>query len=212
MNAQIDQKTRPISYWLDQMREQWQRAPAPEQEIAHDITEEGRRAAEFKRVCPEEFITPVDRQRLISQISFDRIASWNGEHPGPIAVGPTGTSKTRAAWSALGRLYVRQHKAFVWFPVRRLITQMSKYEQADLADECFHNWTFYEILFVDDLEKINWQFQSESEYLFSFYDWVYRCRRPCMTTTNMSRQWWADKMGDAFVRRVFDEAHHEVKF
>jgi hypothetical protein len=33
-----------------------------------------------------------------------------------------------------------------------------------------------------------------------------------ITTTNKDRQWWADKMGDAFARRLFDDAHFAVQF
>ena len=203
---------KPIEMWIKQMQAEWQRADLPDIEVPYSATDEGKRAAEFKRCCPEQFQVEIDRSQIFSAKAFDRVSAWNGSYPGPLCCGATGTSKTRAVWCALGHLYVRQNKAFTWFPVRRLITSMEWYEKESAAEEFYRNCLAYEIIFVDDVEKLNWQFQSQSELLFSFYDWVYRNKRPCVTTTNLSRKWWTDKMGDAFVRRVFDEAHGEVKF
>ncbi len=68
------------------------------------------------------------------------------------------------------------------------------------------------MLFVDDIDKINWQFESQVALLWSFYDWIYRTKKPCITTTNQSREWWTEKMGAAFARRLFDDAQRPVRF
>lgn len=170
------------------------------------------RLARFRRVCPEEFRQKINPKLLINRAAFERVAAWDGKFPGPIATGPTGTAKTRAAWSALGRLCVGEQRNFVWFPVKRLITEFIRYESKDLADEFWRNNRGYHALFVDDIDKINAQFESELAALFQFYDWVYREHRPCITTTNKDRSWWANLMGDAFARRLFDDAHTAVKF
>ena len=181
-------------------------------ELPYALTPEGERMAAFKRICPQEFARKIDRDLLSNAAAFDLVALWSGEYPGPCAIGRTDTAKSRAAWSALGRLYVRHAKAFAWFPVRRLATELERYEKHGCADEFFRAYSHYRVLFVDDVDKINWQFDSHKEQLFAFYDWVYRANKPCISTTNKDRAWWAKQMGDAFARRLFDDDHFEVKF
>jgi len=182
--------------------------------IPYELTPEGERLRRFKEYCEPEFLHKIDRNQLANHTAFDRVASWDGSFPGPLAFGPTGTAKTRAAWSAMGRLFVKEGKNYAWFPVKRLLTEFARYEAKDLADEFWRQYSpgFFRVLMVDDADKINWQFESEMSALFQFYDWVYRSRICCITTTNKNRQWWADHAGDAFVRRFFDEAHFAVAF
>lgn len=187
------------------------------------LTPQGDRFAKFKFVLQDspEFLQKIDRAKLPNPEAFDKVARWDGEFPGPIAFGDTDTAKTRAAWSALGRLYVKEPRwvegvevarSFAWFPVRRLATELARYEEAECAADFFRIYDFHSMLFVDDVDKINWDFNSEKTALFAFYDWVYRHHKPCITTTNKDRKWWADKMGDAFARRLFDDAHFAVQF
>ena len=107
---------------------------------------------------------------------------------------------------------MKENRPFAWFPARRLATELERYEKHDAASEFFRAYSHYKALFVDDIDKINWQFESQKEQLFAFYDWIYRANVPCITTTNKDRVWWADKMGDAFTRRIFEDAHFEIKF
>ena len=180
--------------------------------LPYELTPEGQRMASFKRICPTQFLAKIDRTLLPLPELFDRVAMWDGQFPGPCAAGLTDTGKTRATWSALGRLYVRENKPFAWFPVKRLTTELAKYEETGHADEFFRQYDHFKILMVDDADKINWDFMSNQESLFAFYDWIYRSKKPCITTTNKSREWWAKKMGDAFARRLFDDAHFAVNF
>lgn len=192
-------------------------------EVPFHLTPQGQRWAKLKVVLQDspEFIAKIDRAKLPNPEAFDRVAKWDGEFPGPIAFGATNTAKTRAAWSALGRLYVKEPRwiegcevarSFTWFPVRRLTTELARYEEAECAADFFRIYDFHSMLFVDDVDKINWDFQSEKNALFAFYDWVYRHHKPCVSTTNKDRKWWAEKMGDAFARRLFDDAHYSVQF
>lgn len=180
--------------------------------VPFERTPEGERLQKYRKVCPPEFVAKLDRSLLPNTDTFDRVALWDGAFPGPCASGATGTGKTRAAWSALSRLYVRENKPFAWFPVRRLVTELGKYEEYNAADEFFRTYDYHPILMVDDADKINWQFESQLQLLFAFYDWIYRTRKPCITTTNKDREWWANKMGEAFARRLFDDAHFAVNF
>lgn len=172
----------------------------------------GDRLARFRRMCPPEFMCRVDRAQLVNPAAFDRVVAWDGKFKGPMLTGETGASKTRAAWAALYRLHVMEARSFAWFPVKRLITEFVAYEAKNLADEFWRNYRSYNILFVDDLDKVNAAFESEMAALFQFYDWIYREHIPCITTTNNDRAWWVHTMGDAFARRLFDDAQTEVNF
>lgn len=180
--------------------------------LPYHLTPEGERWAKFKRVCDEMFLGKLDLAKVLNRAAFDRIAAWDGSFPGPCATGPTGLGKSWAAWYALRQLYVTNGRTFAWFPVRRLVTELARYEKADCSDEFFRTYNFHRVLFVDDIDKINWDFESHGQMLFAFFDWIYRTKKPCIITTNRDRKWWAAKMGDAFVRRIFDDAHFEVKF
>ena len=170
------------------------------------------RLAKFRNICPPEFGQKINRSLLKNAAAFDQMTAWDGKFPGPIATGGTGGSKSRAAWSILGRLHVTEQRSFAWFPVKRLVAELNRYESKNLADEFWRMNKNFNVLFVDDLDKFNAQFESEGAALFQFYDWIYREHIPCITTTNKSRVWWTKLMGDAFARRLFEDAHFEVKF
>jgi DNA replication protein DnaC len=180
--------------------------------LPYELTPEGGRSARFMEICPEQFRASIERSRLTNTGAFDEVLKWSGAFPGPCLYGKTGTAKTRAAWRLLHQLFVRENRTFAWFPVKRLITEFEQYEAKNLADEFYRQYNFFNVLFVDDVDKINWQFESQAAALFSFYDWIYRTKKPCITTTNKDRKWWADKMGDAFTRRLFNDAHFSVLF
>jgi DNA replication protein DnaC len=177
----------------------------------HD-RDEVERLQQFRFAVPAEFFKRIDRSLLTCPSAFDAVSNWNGKFPGPCAFGPTNGGKTRAAWSALERLWVKNRQQFAWFPVRRMVTLLSKADEKGDDEKFFRNHDRFSILFVDDIDKINWSYESHMSALFSFYDWVYRQNKPCITTTNKDPAWWAERMGDAFARRLFEGAHFAVKF
>lgn len=175
-------------------------------------TLEGRRMASFKDICPPEFCQKVRRDLLANPAAFDAVTAWDGSHPGPLCHGTTGTRKTGACWSVLGALYVRRNLAFHWMPVRRLITDIGKAEADNETDGFFRSLSHRKIVFIDDLDKFNPQFQSEPSALFAFYDWAYRTHHPVIATTNQPLAWWEERMGSAFARRLFGDAHRPIQF
>lgn len=198
--------------WEDVLKIAHAMLPEEAPPLPYALTPEGQRMADFRKTCPAEFCQHPDKARLPDATAFFAVSQWQGAFPGPLAVGATQMAKTRAAWSALGALYVRGGKSFAWFPVKRLLTEFIKYESKDLADEFYRQYSRFDVLFVDDIDKVNWSFESETSALFQFYDWIYRNHRPCITTTNNTEAWWKKKMGDAFTRRLFQDAHFAVTF
>lgn len=188
-------------------------AALPEKvEIPYERTPEGERAADFKRVCDECFYHEIDYLRVKNRSTFDRVVNWDGQFPGPCATGVTGAGKTFAAWQALRHLYVKKNRSFKWFPVRLLVTELERYEKHECAHDFFRQIDMFRVLFIDDIDKINWDFESHAQMLFVFMDWVYRTKKPCIVTTNRSRSWWEQKAGAALVRRLFVDGCVEVEF
>lgn len=205
----------PVS--IESLRAEWEAAFAALPDAAPaalppDATPEGERLCRFRKICPPEFLAKIDRAKLRNPAAFDRVALWDGRFPGPLAWGDTSMAKSRAAWSALGRLWVKEARGFTHFTARRLVAELQRYEERGISEEFFRQQTFFSVLLVDDIDKINWQFESQGAALFAFYDWVYSRRIACISTTNRPRAWWAEKMGDAFARRLFEGAHTEVRF
>jgi DNA replication protein DnaC len=180
--------------------------------IPYEKTPEGERAAQFKRVCEEKFYCDIDYQKVRDRAALGRVLAWDGQVPGLCLTGATGLGKTFAAWQALRGLYVRHNRAFAWFPARRLVTELERYEKRDCADDFFRAYDFFRILFVDDVDKINWDYESHPQLLFAFMDWAYRHKKPVIITTNRNRAWWKEKAGDALVRRMFDDGIQEIAF
>lgn len=180
--------------------------------LPYEYTDEGKRMARFRQICPVEFMQKVNRGMLKNPEAFDRAAAWDGSFRGPLLCGPTGTRKSGAAWSCLGRLFVQGGQEFAWWPVKKLMADIEEYEEQNMAEAFWRKYSRIPLLMVDDVDKINWSFPSQPAALFAFYDWIYRDHRPCVTTTNKDRAWWAERMGDAFARRLFDDAHNEVNF
>lgn len=181
-------------------------------EIPYDKTPEGERFAAYRRVCDPNFFADVDPTRIRNKAAFSRVAEWDGRFPGPCITGISGAGKTFAAWQALRRLYVKENRAFRWFPVRLLVTELERYEKNECAADFFRQCSFFRVLFIDDVDKINWDFESHAQMLFSFFDWVYSHKIPCIATTNRDQAWWKAKAGDALVRRMFVDGCVEVKF
>jgi hypothetical protein len=105
--------------------------------LPYAMTEEGKRLAGFRKVCPEEFMQKIQRDLLKNPAAHDAVCKWGGMFKGLVLTGPTDMGKSRSVWSVLGRLYVEENRNFAWFPVKRLMTEFLRYESKDLADEFY---------------------------------------------------------------------------
>lgn len=180
--------------------------------VPYHLTAEGERFERFKRTCDPVFFVEVDFTKIRNRVAYDKVMRWDGRFPGPALHGDTGIGKSFAAWQILRELYVKKAIPFKWFPVRDLVNEMKRYEDNECTADFFRQIDFFKIIYVDDIDKINWDFNSSIQMLFSFLDWVYRAKKPCIVTTNRDRAWWKAKAGDALVRRLFDDGFVEVNF
>jgi hypothetical protein len=169
------------------------------------------RAIRFYKACPEEFKGAIVPARLPDQTAFWKLASWNGTYPGPIGYGPTNTAKSRAVWCALRRLCIEDAKTFSWLTAKQLAEKYFTKHMEGRPEDFWEFFTRTDLGFIDDIDKLELN-ERNSGVLFEFYDWAYREHRPIIGTTNRSRAWWVDKMGEAHTRRMFDDAHFSVEF
>jgi len=169
------------------------------------------RSERFRTVCPEQFYEKIDRSKLASPEAFDAVQAWDGTCPGPLLVGATSKAKTRAAWAVLGKLYVRHGIAFEFFTAERILKALEE-SRFGLDDYLDYHRRWSSLFFFDDLHRFNTQFESEGKALSQLYDWIYRHKMPCITTTNKDRTWWATLLGESTARRMFDEAHTLINF
>jgi hypothetical protein len=179
--------------------------------VAKYYSPEGDRLMRFRRVCPPQFMQRITPTLLTAPASFAEVAKWDGKFPGPLAVGPTGTAKSRAVWSALGRLWVREGRDFRWSSARQMT---EKYFEVHMQGDPERFWRAlgrFSLWFLDDVDKVEMN-DRNAAVLFEFYDRAYREKRPVIATTNRDRAWWMARMGEAFCRRFFNEVHHAVTF
>jgi hypothetical protein len=169
------------------------------------------RAHRFYRACPEEFRGPIKKDMLPDALAFQSVADWDGTYPGPIAWGPTNTAKSRAVWVALRRLCIDKAQTFTWHTAKQLTERYFKHHMEGEPEKFWEYFLRTELTYIDDVDKLELNDRNQG-VLFEFYDWAYRDHRPVIATTNKSRAWWVDRMGDAHTRRMFDDAHRAVEF
>ena len=169
------------------------------------------RAQKFHRACPEEFKAEIDQDRLPDAPAFQKIADWSGAYPGPLGYGPTNTAKSRAVWVALKRLCIKEAQTFTWCTAKQMAERYFKWHMDGEPERFWQFFTMTQISFIDDIDKLELN-DRNSGVLFEFYDWAYREHRPVAGTTNRSREWWLEHMGEAFTRRMFDDAHQAIEF
>lgn len=173
--------------------------------------DEKERMRRFKEVCPSEFFQKIDLTKIKNATAFAKVVSWSGQFPGPLAYGPTGTGKTRSAWSVLGRLWVREGKAFRWYSAKRLTDSFFEYHMEGRPEAFWRGLGGVNLILLDDMDKME-SSERNNTVLFELYDWLTREQHPAITTTNQGQDWWANRMGEAFARRMFEGAHQPVKF
>jgi hypothetical protein len=161
--------------------------------------------------CPAEFQKPIDLSLV--RPAYHTLMKWDGTFPGYCCVGDTNSGKTRACWSVLSALSA----GFTYYGARDLIDAHWDWH-GGMWDKVFGTWRLMHgchhqlhVMLLDDVDKVAMN-PITTELLFNFYDIVYEEQIPCLSTTNRSRQWWKDKMGEAFTRRFLDDGQKELQF
>ena len=181
-----------------------------------------RLAKYFAKCCPEEFRIPISRELLKSPEAFDQVLAWDWSFPGLCCVGGTNSGKTRAVWKSIESFIAAEREEFRTYTAREFTEEYFRHHMEGEPGKFWRNlgwkgegWSgemmMPKLIFVDDLDKIDMN-DRNCGLMFELYDKIYRDHVPAITTTNQSRAWWTGKMGEAFVRRLMDDAQRELKF
>jgi DNA replication protein DnaC len=156
-----------------------------------------------------------------NRASIDHVRSWqpNGQGRGLLLTGPTGLGKSRAFWSLLHRLMVREgHDAEIWAAAdffRELQNQVS-YGRDD-SRRWLRQRAEAPIFAIDDLGQqaiLSARADWAEAVFFDLIDKRMSQRRPMIITTNLTARDIAGShglRGDPLLRRLLD-ACEVVKF
>jgi len=218
--------SQPMAPWLAELAARWAAPTSPEEEARMEAqrvarlealaaAERAEREAQLLAQLPAQHLaTPLER-RLLPNLEATRAAfRWDGRFPGLLLTGPTGTGKTRTAIALLRKLCVEGRLRLKAYSLQALLGDLEEYNKHGRTrgyDGPNPYRTRADILFIDDIDKFNRQFQSQATMLWEFYNWVYADGRAALSTTQMSLEEWEKLMGASFARRL-REAHHIIPF
>jgi|GEM_PF-3117985 len=217
-----------LTPWVAEWARKWAEQDTPERRAE----EEARRLARLaererdlrgkrERYFTDQFsadaaslLAPIDWSRVNNAAATRRVLEWDGQAPGLLLTGATGTGKTRAALAVLRKLCVENALRIKAYSLKKLLSHLAEYEKHG-ETRGYSGPNPYrpeaQVLFVDDIDKLNSQFKSEHSYLWDYYNWVYASGRAVITTTQYTLEQWEQTMGASFARRL-REAHTLINF
>lgn len=193
--------------------------PAERQPAAPFDVDEYTRAAlkkqrleSFRNQCPAEFQKPIDRTLLPNLIAWDEADLWNGSHPGLwIWSKGTGQAKSRLLWRQFGRLHVQHGRSILKTSGQSLAEEYFGFHM-DGDPRGFYRWLAgYDLLFIDDLDKINLSDGRSPRMLREVFDELYACKKSVLVTANEPIEFFAKNVGQSCARRM-REVCREIEF
>lgn len=128
-----------------------------EQEIQRDLAKSYRNQRDelARRKIPADYITPNDRTRgSVNWKAFDAVQAWDGERS-IVCKGLSQKGKSRAVYQLLRNQYVDHGRSFTALDERKILIRISDaFSEKGLA-ELDRQWMTADILFFDDIDKVN---------------------------------------------------------
>jgi len=133
----------------------------------------------FTVLCPKAFNTKIDMEKLPNKTAFEALMQWDGDFPGPLCIGATGTGKTLCAWAVISKLAATAaYRVYATRPSDLI----SKVKSFGISYSFKRHLDRYDFIFMDSLEVFDFRDKESEQIVAEFYDYIYTSMRPCITT------------------------------
>lgn len=213
-------------------RDEWKRlglltdappAPrAPEPDLAAQV--KAQRMATFRNFCPAQFQQRIDRTKIPNLAAWDLADKWNGTFPGVwLWSHSTGEAKTRMLWRKYGQLHVEQGRVVSRITGLNLAEFYHDCYRQNRTSEFYHRITKFDVLMLDDLDKIPLP-QGDLGYsakdaadmnarmLREVFDHLYEAMKAVLVTSNEPISYFAERCGPSTERRMREACINEICF
>lgn len=164
--------------------------------------------AEWERICPPRF-QDTDPARIPDQSAMNQIIGWKSVADGLLALGETGSCKTRSFYLLLRRLHFKEKKSIVAINSADLSMEIGRLFYTDqlAASNFIKRLCSVDVLYLDDLDKAKFTERTEAE-VYHIINHRTEHRRPIFASVNCTGEelsgLLSDNRGWPIVRRLRD--------
>jgi hypothetical protein len=182
--------------------------PVPEESYERGRREilAAQRLKSFTDRCPARFLEPFDLRRLPARPDVVRTAlAWQGTHPGLwMWSQETGQGKTRVMWQLIRKARVDLGLSCYEWTGQQWADDLWRHWMEGSADQLWWWLNRWDVLCIDDVDKINLSDVRQQRALREFFDLIYREQKPAIITANRPPSWIVDTLGNSAERRVLE--------
>ncbi len=163
---------------------------------------------EWERICPPRF-QDTDPARIPDQSAMNQIIGWKSGADGLLALGETGSCKTRSFYLLLRRLHFREKKTIIAINSADLSMEIGRLFYTDqlAAANFIKRLCSVDVLYLDDLDKAKFTERTEAE-VYHIINHRTEQRRPIFASVNCNGDelsgLLSDNRGWPIVRRLRD--------
>lgn len=206
-------QARPVGVEIDDILRSWGVDPtaAPSNVLSEKALEGVNReiltrdrAKWFEERCPEEFKGAfVPERSRAPHVALQQAMLWRGAFPGVwLWSNATGQGKTRMMWTLVRVARVDLGRSILEYTGQQWADEFWRHHMDGKADELWGWLKRWDVLVLDDVDKINVGDVRQQRALREFFDVIYRERKPAIVTANKPPSWIAETLGQSAERRV----------
>lgn len=167
----------------------------------------------FRDRCPLEFQAPLCLEKMPAPRSVAMKAlSWDVAFPGLwLWSTRSGQGKTRTMWALVKVARIEKGRQIYAYTGQQWADEFWRHHMDGTADELWGWLKRWDVLVLDDVDKINVSDVRQQRALRELFDLIYRERMPCLVTSNRPIAWLTEVLGASAERRVRD-SFAEISF